>query len=145
MGMQTKIRKLFYHIKYQYPTREILVIAGIALITVWFMWGSVLAMQKNYELKQTVEAKERKARLVELQTKMLEYQQRYLQSEEYQKLAVREHLGYGDPGEKVLILPPNTPGIGDDQSTVPTSQPKSDRPSNISQWGNFLFGGNVQE
>ena len=120
-------------------------VAGIALITIWFMWGSVLAMQKNYELKKTVEAKERQAKLSDLQTKMLEYEQRYLNSEEYKKLAVREHLGYGDPGEKLMILPPNTPGLADDEQTTLTEEAKVGTPSNISQWANFLFGGNVRE
>jgi hypothetical protein len=146
MGINTKIRKMFYHIKYQYPTREVAMVAGIALITIWFMWGSVLAMQKNYELKKTVEAKERQAKLSDLETKMLEYEQRYLNSEEYKKLAVREHLGYGDPGEKLMILPPNTPGLDKDEPTSPAGEVASDeKPSNISQWANFLFGGNVRE
>ena len=102
--MNTSIRRFFYHLRYRYPTREIVTVALVGLAIVWFIWGSVQAMQKNYELRRKVEAKERQAELTELETRTLEYEQRYLQSEEYKKLAVRERLGYGDPGEKVLAV-----------------------------------------
>ena len=121
--------------------------AGIAAVIVWFIWGSVQAMQKNYELRRSVDSLQREASLVELEMQMLEYEQRYLQSEEYKKLAVRERLGYGDPGEKVLMLPANSAeasqsdAVGQEVVT-PAEQPPV---SNVSQWMNFLFGGNVQE
>ncbi len=143
MGIQTNIRRTVYHIRYRYPTREIVTVALVGVAIVWFIWGSVQAMQKNYELKKVVEDKARQAELTELETKTLEYEQRYLQSEEYKKLAVRERLGYGDPGEQVLILPKNTPAAsqaGSQDATTPTEAPK---PSNLGQWGNFLFGGNA--
>lgn len=121
---------------------------AIVLATAWFMWGSVQAMQKNYELKKRVDDKSRQAKLVELQTKMLEYKQNYLKSEEYQKLAAREYLGYGDPGEKLLILPANTTQAVAQDAKFDNAQKTADtvqKPSNMSQWMNFLFGGNVRE
>lgn len=144
MGIQTRIRRTVYHIRYRYPTREIVTVLLIGIAIVWFIWGSVQAMQKNYELKKIVEDKERQAELTELETRTLEYEQRYLQSEEYKELAVRERLGLGDPGEKVLILPPNsaeaTKAGGEDSTNTAAEAPE---PSNVAQWGNFLFGGNA--
>lgn len=143
--MNTSIRRFFYHIRYRYPTREIVTVALVGLAIVWFIWGSVQAMQKNYELRRVVEAKERQAELTELETRTLEYEQRYLQSEEYKKLAVRERLGYGDPGEKVLVLPANSEEAGERDASESTNAPNAPKPSNLAQWGNFLFGGNVRE
>lgn len=100
-------------------------------------------MQKNYELRHRVDGLERQAQLVELEMRMLEYEQRYLSSEEYQKLAVRERLGYGDPGEKVLLLPPNSEQAKNMNTTIQAAVVQ--QPSNIRQWTNFLFGGNVRE
>ncbi|MGO3702132.1 MAG: hypothetical protein ACTJG2_03030 [Candidatus Saccharimonadales bacterium] len=139
------IKRTWYHIKYRYPTREIAMAIGIALVIVWFIWGSVQAMQKNYELRRMVDSKQREVSLAELEMQMLEYEQRYLQSEEYKKLAVRQRLGYGDPGEKALMLPANTPQAsrGDEPENTPAQT--AQKPSNLSQWMNFLFGGNVQE
>ena len=145
--MNTNIRRLIYHIRYRYPTREIVTILLVMLVIVWFIWGSVQAMQKNYELKRTVENKRRDAELIELQTRTAEYEQRSLQSTEYKKLAARQELGLADPGEKVIILPPNSAtatqaDLENNRNTPPKATPK---PSNISQWANFLFGGNVRE
>lgn len=119
---------------------------GVGLLAIWFMWGSVQAMQKNYQLRQIVEDKKRQAQLIELEAEMLEYRQNYLKSDEYRKLAVREYLGHGDPGEKLLILPANsqqaiTTDEGYEDSVAPT---KVTRPSNLSQWLNFLLGSNAK-
>lgn len=145
MSIETKIRRTIYHIRYHYPTREVVTVLLVGVAIVWFIWGSVQAMQRNYELRKVVEDKRRTAQITELEMKTLEYEQRYLQSEEYKKLAVRERLGYGDPGEKVLILPTNSlAATAADQGTA-TQAKEQPRPSNLSQWGNFLFGGNVRE
>lgn len=141
--MNTGIRRFIYHVRYRYPTREIITVACVGIAIVWFIWGSVQAMQKNYDLRKVVEDKRRTAELTDLEMKTLEYEQRYLQSEEYQKLAVRERLGYGDPGEKVLVLPANSAAAVGTKST--TKPQESSKPSNLSQWGNFLFGGNVRK
>lgn len=119
---------------------------GVGLVAIWFMWGSVQAMQKNYQLRQVVEDKKRQARLIELEAQMLEYRQNYLKSDEYRKLAVREYMGYGDPGEKLLILPANSQTAIDtdkqyEASVAPT---KIAPPSNLSQWLNFLLGSNAK-
>lgn len=142
--MQTNIRRFIYHIRYRYPTREIVTVIFVGIAIVWFIWGSVQAMQKNYDLRKVVEDKARQAQLTELETRTLEYEQRYLQSEEYKKLAVRERLGYGDPGEKVLVLPANSASATDNDAASDIARKESPKPSNLAQWGNFLFGGNVR-
>lgn len=142
-NIHLRLQRLWYRIKYRYPTREIATVALVGLAIVWFIWGSVQAMQKNYELRHRVDGLERQAQLVELEMRMLEYEQRYLNSEEYQKLAVRERLGYGDPGEKVLLLPPNSDQAKKTNAT--TQATRAQQPSNVRQWANFLFGGNVRE
>lgn len=142
--MNTGLRRFIYHVRYRYPTREIVTVLLVGIAIVWFIWGSVQAMQKNYELRKVVADKARQAEVAELETKTLEYEQRYLQSEEYKKLAVRERLGYGDPGEKVLVLPANSTAASDTDTPSASRVAASPTPSNLSQWGNFLFGGNVR-
>ena len=142
--MNTSIRRFIYHVRYRYPTREIITVVLVGVAITWFIWGSVQAMQKNYELRKVVEDKKRTAELTDLETKTLEYEQRYLQSEEYKKLAVRERLGYGDPGEKVLVLPANSAAAVQADQTPASKPVELPKPSNLSQWGNFLFGGNVR-
>jgi hypothetical protein len=139
------IKRALYHLRYRYPLREVVTIVAVTCIVVWFIWGSVQAMQKNYELKRTLENRKRDAALIELETKTSEYEQRYLQSTEYKKLAARKWLNLADPGEKLLILPPNTPGIDRDEADAQVPAPAVKQPSNLSQWLTFLLGGNVRD
>lgn len=123
------------------------VVAVAAVIAVSWAWASVEVVQKNYALQREVDDKRRQQQLVELQTENLAYEQRYYRSSEYLSLEARERQGLGDPGEHVLILPPNTPGAkAFDQEiqsdTVQPAQSTSVEPSNVQQWANFLFGGN---
>jgi len=132
-----------YHIRHRYLTMNNVVVAVALLIGASWAWGSIGVMQRNYDLQKEIDAKNRQLTLAELETQTLEYQQKYYRSTEYQELAVRERLGFVDPGEKVLSLPPNSLAaktivdipIKKKQSTA---QPLT----NFQQWVNFLFGGN---
>ena len=83
--------------------------------------------------------KKQQLQLAQLQKETLEFQKKYYQTAEYQELAVRESLSLVRPGEKALVLPPNT-ATDTNQTTVAATaiRPES---SNIEQWINFLFGG----
>lgn len=148
MVKQTTIRRLLYHIRHRYLTLNNVVIAVAFLIAAGWSWGAVQVMQRNYGLQKNVDDKQRQLQLVELQNANLEFEKRYYQSDEYKKLAVRERLGLADPGEKVLILPPNSPGtISADKQAA--TQPDADKVApqqgaddgNFEQWLNFLLGG----
>ncbi len=117
------------------------VLAIALLIAASWVWGSVQAMQRNYALEKELDAKRRELRLVELETELLKYQQRYYQSDEYKELAVREKLGLALPGEKVLVLPPNTAAAKESDTKTEELLPVRAVPSNLQQWINFLLGG----
>lgn len=121
-----------------------LVISAALLIAAGWAWGSISVMQRNYTLQRSLDDRERQHKLAELEVATLKYQQNYLKSAEYQELAVRERLGYGQPGEKVLILPPHTARASMLEDAKPTSAEISREPSNVQLWINFLFGGNVR-
>ncbi len=123
------------------------VIAVALIIGASWAWASVGAMQRNYTLQKEIDAKNRQEKLVQLETESLVFEQKYYQSAEYQELALREHLGLGDPGEKVLILPPNTQTAknADQALTKKQSIAAAEPTSNFQQWTNFLFGANHTE
>jgi hypothetical protein len=140
---KTNIRKIYYHVRYRYLTMNNVVIAIALMIGAGWAWGSVEMMQRNFDLQKGVDDKSRQLQLVDLQTQNLAYEQRYYKSAEYQELAIRARLGLAKPGEKAIILPPNseTAKKADTlltnrtvQTTVPTD--------NFQLWMNFLFGGN---
>jgi hypothetical protein len=120
------------------------VVVGVALlIGAGWAWGSIGMMQRNYDLQKQLDTKIRQEKLAELETENLMLQRKYYQSSEYQELAVRERVGLASPGEKALILPPNTPAAKNADVVSSGKAPQVNEPvSNFQQWVNFLFGGN---
>ena len=136
------LQKLYYHVRHRYFTTNNAVIAVALFIAVSWAWGSVDVMERNYKLQREINHKNRELKLVQLETDTLRYQQKYYKSDEYKELAVRQRLGLVAPGERVLILPPNTLAASDDE-TAPN--PRAVKPSNTQQWLNLLFGGRAQD
>jgi len=134
------IQKLIYTARHKYVTLNNIVIAIAFLIAASWVWGSLGMMQRNYSLQKEVDYKKRQLELTQLQRDNLELQKKYYQTSEYQELAVRESLGLVRPGEKALVLPPNSEdAAGAGVDTVQTVS--SAQASNLEQWVNFLFGG----
>ena len=142
MKITQKIKKLIYTVRHSYMTLQNVVVAVALLIAANWMWGALEMMQRNYALQKEVDAMRRELVLTELQRDSLELQKRYLQTDEYRELAVRESMGLVMPGEKKLILADN--GIQEDGTTTQgvSVAAAADSGSNIEQWLNFLFGGN---
>lgn len=137
------IRRLYYHIRHKYFTLNNVVIVLAFSIAAGWVWGSLGVMQRNYDLQKEVDLKQQHLQLAQVETSSLELEQRYYKTREFQELAVRQDLGLGIPGEKVLILPPNTQAAKDADSKL--TQKKVAviaQVSNFQQWVNFLFGEN---
>ena len=137
-----QIRKLYYHIRHRFFTLNNIVMVIALLIAASWVWGSVQAMERNYALQKDLNRKERQLKLIKLQTATLQYEQNYYKSDEFKELAVRERLGLVKPGEKVLILPPNSKTAQNiDKKLSKKTTTSQVQPSNMQQWINFLFGG----
>lgn len=137
----TTLRRWYYHARHNYFTMNNLVVLIGLLVAASWAWGSVQAMERNYALQKEVDFKQRQLQLAQLETLKLQYEQNYFKSDEYRELAVREKLGLVNPGEKVLILPPNTVSADDESNKSTTETPRAVPQSNLQQWVNFLFGG----
>ena len=142
--IQTTIKRLSYKIRHEFLTINTLVIAGAAVITLSWVWGSLDVMQRNYERQRTLDQKVQQQQLVELETRNLELETAYLKTSEYQERAARQYLGLASSGEHALILP-NRPGDSSEPtgSTAATSNSNATapvRPSNYEQWLRFIFG-----
>ena len=139
------IRRLYYQLRHRYMTPNNLVIAVAFVIGLSWAWGSVGMMQRNFDLQKEVDSKQRSQQQLELETESLAYQQNYYQTAEYQELAARDRLGLGMAGEKVLILPPNSEKARRADAAASGQVAVNEAPpTNLTQWVNFLFGGNHQ-
>lgn len=120
-----------------------------AVIAISWAWASVQAVQRNYQLQREVDDKRRQLALAELQTETLAFEQRYYQSREYQSLEAKRRLGLAEPGEKVVVLPPNTEAAKafdkDQQSAIMRLTDTGPTPPPFQQWMNFLLGGNNRQ
>ncbi|MDB5160508.1 MAG: hypothetical protein JWO99_771 [Candidatus Saccharibacteria bacterium] len=135
------IQKIIYHVRHKYVTLNNLVILAAFLIAAGWIWGSLGVMQRNYNLQKEIDYKKQQLQLTQLQRDNLSLQQSYYKTPEYQQLAVRDALGLVLPGEKALILPPNS-AVAIAQDTTKTTTPTVlVNTSNLEQWVNFLFGG----
>jgi len=144
----TNWHRLVYRIRHEYMTLNNIVIGIAFLVAVGWAWGSVTMMQRNYALQRKVDVKRRELTLNELEVQTLEYQKRYYQSAEYQELSARQHLGLAAPGEKLLILPPNSAEAKRADNVQNTAaddaQQRQPAPSYMQQWRDFLSGENVR-
>lgn len=121
-----------------------IVLAVAAMIAFSWAWASVEAVQRNYVLQREVDDKHRQQQLIALQTENLQFEQRYYKSNEYLTLEAKRRLGLAEPGERVLILPPNSEAVkaGDTANQSTAINPiEGPTPPPFEQWMNFLFGG----
>jgi len=135
------IQKLIYHARHRYLTLNNVVILVAFVIAAGWVWASLGAMQRNYNLQKEIDYKKQQLQLTQLQKDNLALQQNYYQTPEYQELAVRDALGLVMPGEKALVLPPNSAAAVAEDAPKTTAAAPSVTTSNLEQWVNFLFGG----
>ena len=138
-SLPLKFKRLLYRVRHDYLTLNNVVVGVALCIALSWAWGSISAMQRNYELQQMVDRKRQQVELETLRVTLLEYESKYYESAEYLDLAVRQRLGLGSPGERQII-------VGSTDDTTPEaftartiSEPQKE--SNFQQWMNFLFGG----
>ena len=138
--IKTKIRRAKYKISRNLLTVDNVIIVVSVIVALAWIWGSISSMERNYSLQRQLELKTREKLIAEIQYKTLEFENQYLQSEEYQELAARENLGLVAKGESVLILA-DYPAEEAEKITTETGE----KDSNFTQWMNFIFGGNAQK
>lgn len=145
-------RQLQHHIYTlrRYLTMNNIVLVIALVIAASWAWSSVEAVQRNYELQRQVDDKKRQLQLTRLQAENLQFEQNYYKSGEYLTLEAKRRLGLAEPGEKLLILPPNssTAVAGDKAETsadaaIPANQ--TSPPPPFQQWMDFLFSAKPQD
>jgi cell division protein FtsB len=108
------------------------------LITMSWVWGTVEAIQQNFALQQQVDTIGQQISYQELENQTIQFENQYYSSNEYLELSARDHLNKANPGEKVLLLPPNT--VSDTSASQQLPVTPITKRSNLQQWLYFLFG-----
>jgi len=140
---QRQLKRLLYRVRHEYMTMNNVVLAIAAIIAVSWAWASVQAVQRNYQLQRDVDDKKRQAKLIQLQTDNLQFEQRYYKSNEYLSLEAKRRLGLVEPGEKVVVLPPNSAAVKAEsakEDSGPVKTTVAPAPPPLQQWLDFLLG-----
>ena len=142
--MLTTLYKRFRHYQRVYGTLNNGVILVALIVAASWVWGSISVMQTNFSAQKMVDEQKRQLELTQLQVDTLKYQQNYYNSDEYKDLAARQDLGLVSPGEKVLILPPNSATAQQqdklDAKREVTSAQATEPVSNFEQWLELFNG-----
>jgi hypothetical protein len=102
-----------------------------------------------FAAQKAVDDQVRELKLTELEVATLQYQQNYYKSDEYKELMARTKLGLALPGEKVLVLPPNSEAVkasdaANSTQALTDSAKAANKGSNFEQWLEFLTGNSAQ-
>lgn len=135
MSYQSIIRSIKAH-----ATLENGVLVLALLIALGWVWNTIEAIQRNFKLQQQVDSLQQEIAVQELQNKTRAFQNQYYNSAEYLDLSARERLNKAGPGEKVVILPPNTVHTQPETEVLTGDQQPITSRSNFEQWMYFLFG-----
>lgn len=117
-------------------------LVGIVVIFIVFslVFGSIRAIQENFQRQIEVDSLAQEVALLELENQTIQFENQYYQTDEYLDLQARALLGKAAPGEKVIILPKvaarATPP--EDKLALRPEVLLKDR-SNLEQWLYFLF------
>ena len=136
------LRKVIYRLKRYTTLNTVVILIGAIVVSGW-VWGSITTMQRNYALQKEVDARERKLALTQLEVDTMQLQKNYYASDEYKELTARERLGLAAPGEKVLLLPPNSAAAKATNITEKSPTATTRTLTNFEQWMLFLFGGSA--
>ena len=136
--MEVKIRRFVNnHIRPHLTLNNGVLLVALLIGSTW-VWSTVAAIQRNFQLQQQVDLLAQQIAVQELENKSQALQNKYYQTNEYMELSARERLGKASPGEKLLILPPNNVKA-EPEEDLQAEAPVANR-SNFAQWMYFLFG-----
>ena len=109
------------------------------VVTLGWVWGTVVTLQRNFTYQQQVDALQETLELESLRNENLRFQQTYYRSNEFLELSARQRIGKASPGEKLIILP-DSRNIVDETEADDQLTNRNISVSNLSQWLRFFFG-----
>ena len=137
------IRRVYYQFRHKYLTTNNVVVAVGLIIAIGFIFSSLDAMERNYSLQKELDDKSRELIVAQLGEASAELEQRYYKTDEYKELAVRQRLGLGSAGEKLLILSDDSTNKTSETAAT-TAISTTEQKGNFWQWVDFLSGKNIK-
>lgn len=139
--VKLKWRRLIYKVKHDWLNfNNVLLILAVFFCFSW-TWGSTSSMSRNWQLAETLAARQKELVLLKLEVETLEMENEYYASPEYQELAARRLQNKVKAGETLIYLPENSElARNKHDETTAIQAALAEEPSNFEKWMNFLFG-----
>lgn len=140
--LKTRFRKVLYWAQHNLFVFDRMVLIVAVAVCLFFVWGAISSMSRNWTLAQELASRRREKVLLELEVETLELENEYYVSDEYQELAARKYQNKKLPGETMIYLPANSETAKDKyrQDDATEALAPEDSMSNFEQWLVFLFG-----
>ena len=141
--LKIRTRQFIYHLKHDIFIFDNIIIIIAVAAGLYFTWGSISSMSRNWELASNLAAKQRELALTQLEVETMKLQNTYYQSTEYQELAARHLQNKSLPGETMVYLPNNSEAAQrkhSDEILTEADALRTPEQSNFDQWMGFLFG-----
>lgn len=119
---------------------SVVAVVIVGAMVIW-VWATIVALDKNYDLERQVQQARLENEIQEIENEKLKLQQAYYQTTEYLELSAREKLNKALPGEHLVILPET-----EKSNVVETgvAAPAIDNRSNFEKWIEFLLGAKTE-
>ena len=136
--LKQKLRRTKYQLTRNMTVNRFLILIFVLLCLNW-TYNAIVSLSRNWQLEQQLGAKQREAKILELEVETIELENQYLASSEYQELAARDKANKILDGESLVYLPPNSDAAKNKYATETVATTYTE-PSNFRQWLSFLFG-----
>lgn len=138
--MGSKLRRIRYRLKHDFLAVEnIVLVVAVAMCLTW-TYQSIVAMTRNWELAERLNAEKRNLQLLEIEVETAELENDYYRTDEYQELAARKMADKKLAGENMVYLPKNSEAAKNKhKSTQEIAQEEDEEYSNFEKWMRFLF------
>jgi cell division protein FtsL len=106
--LKASVRKLAYRFQHNFLSLGSIVEVIALIICLWFAFGTINAMSRNWQLKQKLQERKIEQARLEIEVEKLKLEQQYYQTEEYRELLARSKGGRMAEGETMVVLPRNS-------------------------------------
>lgn len=137
-GLGSKVRRLRYRLKHGLSIENLVLAVAVVMCLVW-TYQSITAMSRSWELTERLTTERRNLELTKLEVEMMELENEYYASGEYQELMARKNAGKQLPGEHMVYLPENSEAAKNKHAVVVAAEVEKKEYSNFDKWMQFLF------
>ena len=140
MSVKDTARHLKYKLKHSFASVENVLLVIAVAFCVFCTYQSIVALQRNWELADTLARDKTELELLEVEVDTLELENEYYQTPEYQELMARKLLDKQLPGEHMVVMPENSEEAKTKHQTAEqVARAEEKERSNFEQWMLFLF------